>query len=99
MNLYIYTLNIYQIADIFTKDAYGLIALIVVVMGLAGFFAFKSWITSKRINLDVEDNRFGFCLRANFPVDTGNNGKVIPNIMKTLPFNQTPIRENLSELQ
>jgi hypothetical protein len=32
-------------------------------------------------------------------VDTGNNGKVIPNIMKTLPFNQTPIRENLSELQ
>jgi hypothetical protein len=74
----------------FPKDGIGLTALFLI--GLMVFFAFICLIQIlyRRADLDVEDN--GFHLRANFPVDTGTNGRAIPNILRLLPVNQTPIR-------
>ncbi len=83
------TFNISGMMD-FPKDVIGFTAFSLVAIII--FFAFKRWTQSldRRTNLNVDDN--GFSLKANFPVDTGNNGRVIPNIMRTLPRNQTPIR-------
>jgi hypothetical protein len=74
----------------FPKDVIGLIAFVLVAF--IAHFAFKSLtqILDRRTNVNLENN--GFHLRANFPVDTGTNGRVIPNILRSLPINQIPIR-------
>jgi hypothetical protein len=71
----------------------GLIALLICcgLVAFIAYLAYRSYNQSlNRTDLNVKNN--GSHLIANFPVDTGTNGKTIPSIVRTVR-NQSPIRQ------